>query len=103
NTTGRADAGFSTEAPTVERDQRLPVALGGRLVVDPSFGEREAVVDAGIELDLAGGAGAAEQPAQFLDHRQRRQFVMLGAGDVGFASDLAEVEVRALLGVVDEP
>ena len=47
-------------------------------------------MDAGVELDLAGGTRAAKQVAQFLDHRQRRQRVVLGAGDVEFSFDLAQ-------------
>src|ERR1051325_8664427 len=79
------------EAAAVERDQALPMPLGGRLVVERAPGEGEAVMDARVELDLAFGAGAAEQAAQLLDHRQRRQRVVLGAGDIGFAPDLAEI------------
>ena len=66
------------------------MALRGRLVVAPALREGEAVMDAGIELDLAGGAGPAKQAAQFLDHRQGREFVMLCAGDVKLALDLAQ-------------
>jgi len=44
------------QAAAVERDQPLPVPLRGRLVVAPALREGEAVMDAGIELNLAGGA-----------------------------------------------
>src|SRR5262244_3253140 len=71
-----------SEPPAVERDQPLPVPLGSRLVVAPALGEREAVMDAGIELDFARAAGFSKQTAQLLDHRQRRELVVLGAGDV---------------------
>src|SRR5665213_2108334 len=92
-----------TQLLAVERDQPLPMPLGGRLVIAPALGEREAVVDAHIHLDLPRRAGALEQGLQLPDHRQRRQLVMLGAGDVHLALDLAEIEVRALLGVADQP
>src|SRR5579863_6195904 len=78
------------EAAAVEGDEPLPMALGGGLVPTPALGKSETVMHAGIELDLAGAAGAGEEAAQFLDHRQRRQFVVLGAGDVEFAPDLSQ-------------
>jgi hypothetical protein len=66
------------------------MSLGGRLVVAPPLREGETVVDAGVELDFTGGAGPAEQGTEFLDHRQRRQIVVLGAGDVELARGLAQ-------------
>ena len=66
------------------------MALGGGLVVAPALREGEAMMDAGVQLDLAGGAGPSEQAAQFLDHRQWRELVMLGAADVELALDLAQ-------------
>src|SRR6516164_9639989 len=80
----------SPQAPPIKRDQPLPKPLRGRLVVAPALRESEAVMDAGVEFDLAGGTRAAKQGAQFLDHRQRRQRVVLGAGDVEFTFDLAQ-------------
>ena len=79
----------SPQAPPIKRNQPLPVALRGRFVVTPAMREGEAVMDAAVELDLAGGTRSAKQSAQFLDHRQRRQRVVLGAGDVEFPVDLA--------------
>lgn len=35
------------QAPAIERDQPLPVTLGGRLVVAPTLREGETVMDAG--------------------------------------------------------
>ncbi|HKM72955.1 MAG TPA: hypothetical protein VKG22_04375 [Stellaceae bacterium] len=47
------------------------------------------MVDAGVELDLAGGPRPPKQSAQLLDHRQRCQRVVFGARDVKLALDLA--------------
>jgi hypothetical protein len=49
------------EAPPVKRDQPLPVALGGRLVVTPTVRKRETVMNSWIEFDLTGGAGPPER------------------------------------------
>ena len=48
------------------------------------------MMDARVQLNFAEAAGALEEPAQLLNHRQRRQFVMLGAGDVEFALGLGQ-------------
>ena len=80
----------SPEAPAVERDQALPVPLGGRLVEAPAQRDGEAVMDAGVELDLADGARTTKQRPQLLDHRQGGQRVVFGAGDVEFSFDLAQ-------------
>src|SRR5205085_1682026 len=93
----------SSEPAAIERDQALPVPLGRRLVVDLALREGEAMVDARIHLELTGAAGFLEQAAQLLDHRQRRQLVMLRAGDVEFTLALAERQMRALDRVADEP
>src|SRR5262245_46974921 len=77
--------------------------LCGGLVVAPALWKCKAVVNLGIELDLAGGAGISEQPTERLDHRQRRQIVMLRTGDVELAFDPSEREVWARFGVADEP
>src|SRR5437764_14797420 len=84
------------------------MALGGRLVVDLARGEGEAVMDAGIKLDLARAPGFGEMAAQRLDHRQRREMIVLGAGDVELAAQLTgshfgEGEMRALDRVADQP
>src|SRR5215831_6745512 len=44
---GGATSEWLSQPPAVERDQPLPVPLGGRLVVTPALREREAVMDAG--------------------------------------------------------
>jgi hypothetical protein len=44
------------ESPPIERDQTLPVPLGGGLVVAPALREGEAVVDAHVDLELARAA-----------------------------------------------
>jgi len=46
-------------------------------------------MDIGVEFDLTGGAGSPEQGLEFFDHRQRRQVVVLGAGDAELAFDLS--------------
>src|SRR6516165_12177473 len=50
----------SAEMPPVERDQALPMPLRGGLVVAPALREGEAVMDTGLEFDLADGASAAK-------------------------------------------
>lgn len=51
----RSEAVLSSlaEPPPVERDQALPVPLGGRLVVAPALREGEAVMDAHVDLEFA--------------------------------------------------
>src|SRR5262245_44881638 len=75
----------STKPSPVERDQALPVALGGGLVVAPALREGEAVMDAGLDLELASVARLVEQRLQLLHHVGRRELVVLGAGDVELA------------------
>ena len=41
----------------VEREQALPMALGGGLVIAPAPRKGEAVMDAGMNFELAGDAG----------------------------------------------
>jgi hypothetical protein len=36
-------------------------------------------MDPGIEFDLTGCARITEQQTEFLDHRERREIIMLGA------------------------
>src|SRR3954454_11382964 len=81
----RNDRRASSQSPAVERDEALPVPFRRRLVVAPALRKGEAVMDARIELDLAGHAGFFEQPAKLLHHRQRREVIVLGAGDVELA------------------
>src|SRR3984893_2223666 len=81
----------ATGQPTaIERNQPLPMPLGSRLVVAPALRKGEAVVDPGIEFELARGAGPFEQRLKLLDHRQGREIVVLCAGDVNLALDFAE-------------
>ena len=93
----------STQPPPIERDQPLPMPLRSRLVVAPALREGEAMMDAGIEFDLAAGACSLKQCAQLLDHRQRRERVVLGARDVEFSLDLSQREMWAFLRIADEP
>src|SRR5215467_6323910 len=79
-----------TKPPPIKCDQSLPVMLRGGLVVTPALREGETVVDTGIQFDLSGGPGPRKQRAELLDHRQRRQLVVLGAGNVEFALHLAQ-------------
>src|SRR5437868_883246 len=91
------------EAPPVKRDQPLPVALRGRLVVAPPLRERKTVMNPAIEFDFTGSAGPREQGPELLDHRQRRQLVVFSASNVEFALHLAQREMGALFGLADEP
>src|SRR5262245_20337285 len=93
----------SAKPAAVKRDEAFPVALRGRLVVDLALGEREPMMHAGVELDLAGTRGLLEQAAQLLNHRQRRQLVDFRAGDVELGLALVERQVRALHRVAHEP
>src|SRR5262249_9498724 len=92
-----------SQPPAIERDEPLPMPLGRGLVVAPALREGEAVMDTGMELDLARGARLLEKPAQLLDHGQGRELVVLGAGDVELAPALAQRQMRALDGVADQP
>ena len=78
------------QAPTIERNQPLPMPLGCGFVVAPALREGEAVMDAGVELDLTSGPGVPEQHTESLHHRQGCQIVMLGTGYVEFTLDLAQ-------------
>ena len=78
------------EAEAVKGDEALPVPLGSQLVVAPAFREGEAVVHAGVDLELAGRAGSLEVAAELLDHVEGGDLVVLGA----YAGDA--VEVRAM-------
>src|SRR5262249_49754003 len=93
----------SAKPAAVERDEAFPVALGSRLVVDLALGEREPMMHAGVELELAGTPGFPEQASQLLNHRQRRQLVDFRAGDIELGLALAERQVEALHRVAHEP
>ena len=54
------------------------------------------ILDAGVDLQLAGIARLAEQPFELFDHVRRRQIVMFGAADIKFPLRFAEIEMRAL-------
>jgi hypothetical protein len=60
STAEEALAASLPQTPLVECNQPLPVPLGGRFVVAPALREGEAVMDAGVEFDLTGGAGPPE-------------------------------------------
>ena len=79
------------------------MSLCSRLVVAPALRESETVMDAGVELDLAAGISLSKQHSELLDHRQRCQIVVLGAGDVEFRFCPAQREMWAFVGVADEP
>ena len=83
-------AWWSPQVPPIKRGQPLPVPLGGRLVEAPAQRDGEAVMDAGVELDLADGARTTKQRPQLLDHRQGGQRVVFGAGDVEFPLHLIQ-------------
>jgi hypothetical protein len=44
-----------------------------------------------------------KQGTELVDHRQRRQIVVLGASNVEFIFRLAQWQMRALLSLADEP
>src|SRR5438309_2998667 len=77
--------------------------LRGRLVVTPPLRKGETVMNSWIEFDLTGSAGPPEQGAQLLDHRQRRQVVVLGTSNKELTFDLAQRQMRALLSLADKP
>jgi hypothetical protein len=66
------------------------VARRGWLVVAPALWKGEAVVDTGIKFDFADRSRNLKQRTQLLDHWQRRQIVVLGAGDIEFAFGLCQ-------------
>src|SRR5262249_42827792 len=101
---GPCQAGHGSAKPAaVKRDEAFPVALGSRLVEDLALREREPMMHAGVELDLAGTPGFLEQATQLLHPRPRRQLVDFRAGDVELGLALAERQVRALHRVTHEP
>src|SRR6267143_5673367 len=102
--TARARRCLTCVQPTpIERQEPLPVALGRRLVIAPALWKGEAVMHLGVHFDLTGNACLFEPALQFFDHRQRRQRVVLGTGNIELARDLAERAMRALLRLADQP
>src|SRR5439155_3369809 len=87
----------------IERQEPLPVALCSRLVIAPALWKGEAVMHPGVHFDLTGNTCLFEPTLQFFDHRQRRERVVLGTGDIELAHDLVERAMRALLRLADQP
>ena len=77
--------------------------LRRRFVIHRALGEAKAVMHLRVYLNLARCARFFEQFFQFLDHRQGGEIVILGAGDIELAFDLAQCEVRTLFRVVHQP
>jgi hypothetical protein len=73
-----------------------------RLVIAPALRKGEAVMHPRIELDLPGHAGQGKHALQFLDHGERREFVMLGTGNIQLTLHMAQGAMRTLLRLADE-
>src|SRR5258705_8609243 len=84
------------EIAAVEREQPLPVPLGGVAVVDRALGEGKAVMRAGIDLDLGIGAVGLRLLFYFLDDLHRRVDVGLGATEIEFGLGLLSGKVRTV-------
>src|SRR5262249_17852969 len=91
------------QSPSIQCDQAFPMPFRSWLVVTPALRESEAVMHAGMQLNLSWQAGTREQATQVLDHRQWRQLVVFGTGDVELAFDFAEVEMWAFFRIADQP
>ena len=77
--------------------------LGRRFVIAPALWKGETVMDVRMDLQLSPVPGGLEELTQVLNHVQRRQLVMLGAGDVQLPLGLAQRQVRAFLVLADQP
>ena len=66
------------------------MALCRRLVIAPALWKGEAVMHPRVHFDLTGHACPGELALQFFDHRQRRERIVLGTGDIQLARDLAD-------------
>jgi hypothetical protein len=102
--TGALSSRWKGGQPTlIEGQEPLPMALGRRLVIAPTLRKGEAVRHARVELDRTGHTGLGEEALQCLDHGQRCERVMLGAGHRALALHLAQRALRALLRLADQP
>src|SRR4029450_977587 len=89
--TVRARRYLACGQPTpIERQEPLPMALCRRLVIAPALWKGEAVMYLRVHFDLTGHTNLFEPALQFFDHRQRRERVVLGTGDIKLARDLIE-------------
>src|SRR6267154_6416526 len=67
---------------TLEREQPLPMPLGGVAIVNRPLRKREAVMGAGIKLDLGIGAVRLHLLSHSLDDLHRRVDIGLGATEM---------------------
>src|SRR5260370_38700327 len=80
----------------IERQQPLPVPLGGVAVVDRPLWKRKTVMGAGIELDLGMGAIGLHLLLDLLDDLHRRVYIGLGATEVNLGLGLLAGQMRAV-------
>jgi hypothetical protein len=66
------------------------MTLCRRLVIAQALWKGEAVMHRRVHFDLTGHTSLFEPASQFFDHRQRRERVVLGTGDIKLTRDLAE-------------
>ena len=85
---------FKHEVAAIERQQPLPVPLGGVAVVDRALREGEAVMGAGIDLDLV--VRSLHACRDLVDDLLRRVDVGLGAGEIEFGLGLRRGQMRAV-------
>src|SRR5215510_7439097 len=74
----------------IERQEPLPMALCRRLAIAPALWKGEAMMHLMVHFDLTGHTCLFEPASQFFDHRQRRERVVLGTGDIKLTRDLTE-------------
>jgi hypothetical protein len=58
------------------------MALCRLLVITPALWKGEPMMHPGGHFDLTGNACPCAQALQFCDHRQRREVIVLGTGDI---------------------
>src|ERR1700733_11665278 len=86
------------ERPLIQSEQAFPVPLRRGAIVGGALREREAVLDAFVELDLGRHAAFAQRCFERPQLRERRVVVGLGPGDVELGVALARGEVGTVGG-----
>ena len=97
NSIGRpalVDHSLYDEVAAIERQQPLPVPLRSVAIIDRSFREGEAVVGAGIYLDLV--VRSLHAGDDLVDDLLRRVAVGFGTGKIKFSLCLARSQMRAV-------
>src|SRR4051794_20673914 len=77
------------EVAAIQRQQPFPMPLGGVAIVNRPLREREAVMGAGIDLDLGIGAIVFHSLFHLLDDIRRRVDIGLGAAEIKFSFGLS--------------